>query len=278
MVCGVQEAPREDDEALRETARALGHVSDCVAAAAASPALSPVPPNLLTCRSFVVFETLDKGFVHVVVPQLGLSGPAADDAHFQLKNFITDVLVTRHWFSHGHSLPVTQIMRAIVSLLGTIAKLRCDPVAEQAATAVITACIADVHARHVPACPVALSVSSIACLFFTRALQRLYKAINVADISPEALAASGPSSQEMKLVKECVWDGRCYLYHGKCNRKSMALLVCMCAVSRLLRSLAPAFAADADACDADAMQLLARMQLCKKQQLLQAVSLSHQTA
>ena len=183
MVCGVQEAPREDDEALRETARALGHVSDCVAAAAASPALSPVPPNLLTCRSFVVFETLDKGFVHVVVPQLGLSGPAADDTHFQLKNFITDVLVTRHWFSHGHSLSVTQIMRAIVSLLGTIAKLRCDPVAEQAATAVITACIADVHARHVPACPVALSVSSIACLFFTRALQRLCKAINVADIS-----------------------------------------------------------------------------------------------
>jgi hypothetical protein len=169
-------------------------------------------------------------------------------------------------------------MRAIVSLLGTIAKLRCDPVAEQAATAVITACIADVHARHVPGCPVALSVSSIACLFFTRALQRLCKAINIADISLEALAANGPTGQEMKLVKECVWDGRCYLYHGKCNRKSMSLLVCVCAVSRLLRSLAPAFAVDADACDADAMQLLARMQLCEEQQLLQAVSLGHQTA
>ena len=230
-----------------------------------------------TSRSFVLFEALGKAFVDVVLPQLRLTGPAADDEHFQLKNFITDVLVTRHWFSHGHRLSVTQIMRAIVSLLGTIAKLRCDPVLEQAATAVITACIDDVHARHVPGCPVALPISSIACLFFTRALQRLCKAINVADISLNALAANGPTSQEMKLVKECVWNGRCYLYHGKCNRKSMALLVCMCAVSRLLRSLVPAFAIDADACDADAMQLLARMQLYEEQQLLQAVSLGHQT-
>ena len=58
----------------------------------------------------------------------------------------------------------------------------------------------------------------------------------------------------------------------------MALLVCTCAVSRLLRSLAPDFAVDADACDADVMQLLARMQLWDEQQLLQAVSLGHQTA
>jgi hypothetical protein len=230
-------------------------------------------------RSFVLFETLHKEFAHVVVPQLGLSGPAADDAHFQLENFITDVLVARHCYDYNHSLSVTQIMRAIVSLLGTIVKLRCDPVLEQAATAVITACIADLHALHVPDCPVVLPISAIARIFFTRALQRLCKAINVADISLEALAANWPMSIEMNLVKDCVWDGRCYLYHGNCNRKSMALLVCICAVSRLLRSLAPAFAADADACDADAMQLLARMRLLgEERQLLQAVSLAHQTA
>ena len=232
----------------------------------------------LTRRSFVLFEALDKGFVQVVAVQLGLSASTADDAHFQLKNFITDVLVTRNWLSHGRRLSVTQVVRAMTSLLGTIRRLGCDPTHEQLAIGVITSCIADVHAHRIPSSPVTLTVNSIACLFFTRALQRLYKAINVADISPEALAARGPSSQEMKLVKECVWDGRCYLYHGKCNRKSMALLVCMCAVSRLLRSLSPAFAADADACDADAMQLLARMQLCEEQQLLQAVSLGHHTA
>jgi hypothetical protein len=232
----------------------------------------------LTRRSFVLFETLGKAFVNVVLPQLRLTGPAADDEHFQLKNFITDVLVTRHWFSHGHSMSVTQIMRANVSLLGTIAKLRCDPVAEQAATAIITACIADVHALRVPACPVALSVSSIACLFFTRALQRLCKAIKTDDITMDALAAIGGTNQDMKVVKECVWDGRCYLYHGKCNRKSLALLVSMCAISRLLRSLGAAFAGDADSCDADIMQLLARMLLCQEREILQAISLGHDTA
>ena len=67
-------------------------------------------------------EVLRKGFVKVVAVQLGLSGPDADDAHFQLKNFITDVLVTRHWFSHGHRLSVTQVLRAMASLLGIISK------------------------------------------------------------------------------------------------------------------------------------------------------------
>jgi len=230
----------------------------------------------LTRRSFVLFEALDKGFVQVVAVQLGLSASTADDAHFQLKNFITDVLVTRNWLSHGRRLSVTQVMRAMTSLLGTIRRLGCDPTHEQLAIGVITSCIADVHAHRIPSSPVTLTVNSIACLFFTRALQRLCKAINVDDILKDTLPLKWPNrKQEIQLAIDCVWDGRCYLYHGKCNRKSMALLVSTSAISRLLRSLGPAFGVDADACDADAMQLLARMKLCDEKVLLDAVSRAH---
>ena len=91
-------------------------------------------------------------------------------------------------------------------------------------------------------------------------------------ISKDALHRAWPNrNQETQLVMDCVWDGRCYLYHGKCNRKSMALLVCICAVSRLLRSLGGACADDAAACDADILHLLERMQLCDRRLLLQAV-------
>ena len=232
----------------------------------------------MPCR-FVIFEALDAHFVEVVLPQLGLCGPEANDAHFRLKHFITDVLVTRNWFSHGCSLSLTQVVRAMTSLLAAIVDLRCDDVSQQHATAVITACIADVRACTVPGAPLTMTVNSISCLFFIRALQRLCKAVRVDDISKETLNSKWPNRNlEIQLAMDCVWEGRCYLFHGKCSRKSMALLVCMCAVSRLLRSLDPAFAVDADACDADAMQLLARMQLCEEQQLLQAVSLGHQTA
>ena len=217
-------------------------------------------------------EVLQKGFVKVVAVQLGLSGPDADDAHFQLKNFITDVLVTRHWFSHGHRLSVTQVLRAMASLLGIISKLGCDAASAQVASDAINACITHVHARDHPGSHVTLTVSSMACLFYTRALRRLCKAMNVDDISKEALHRTWPNrNQETQLVMDCVWDGRCYLYHGKCNRKCMALLVCICAVSRLLRSLGGACADDAAACDVDTLHLLERMQLCDGRQLLQAV-------
>jgi hypothetical protein len=214
--------------------------------------------------------------VPVVVAQLGLTGPDADDAHFQLKNCITDVLVTRDWFSHGHSLSVTQVVRAMTSLHVTISTLGCDPASAQCANGVIAACIADVHSCVEPGSSATLTVSSVACLFFTRALQRLCKAINESDILKETLPSKWPNrNQEMQFAIDCVWDGRCYLYHGKCYSKSMALLVSMCAVSHLLRSLGDKCADDAAACDADIMHLLARMQLCDGPRLLQAVYDSH---
>jgi hypothetical protein len=231
----------------------------------------------LTRRSLVVFEALDKAFVQVVAVQLGLSASGADDAHFQLKNFVTDVLVTRNWLSHSHHLSVTQVMRAMTSLLGTIRRLGCDPTQEQLAIAVITSCIEDVHAHHSPGSPVTLTVNSIACLFFTRSLQRLCKAMHVDDITKEALASNGPTSQEMNFIKDCVWDGRCYLYHGKCNRKSMALLVCIHAASRLLRNLGDSHADDANAIDDDIMHLLVRTKLCDGPKLIHAVYESHLT-
>ncbi len=210
--------------------------------------------------------------------QLDLSYPDANDAHCELKQHITSVLVTRNWFSHGRSLSVSQAVRAMMSLHGTIKMLGCDPASEQSVSGFIAACISDVLALHVPGSPTILTVDSIACLFFTRALQRLCKAIKVHDISKENLSAMWPNrSQEMQIVLDCVWNGRCYLYHGKCNRKSMALLVCICAVSHLLRDLGDENVDDANACDADIMHLLARMQLCDGSKLLRAVCDSHST-
>jgi hypothetical protein len=66
-----------------------------------------------------------------------------------------------------------------------------------------------------------------------------------------------------------------YVHHGKCNKKSMALLVCICGVSRLLRILGHSYVDDAAACDADILHLLVRMQLYDGRQLLQAVSDHH---
>ena len=224
--------------------------------------------------SYTVFSILHSKFADIVLPGLALDGANKDDSRILLERLIIDVLVTRNWSVHG-KLSVVEVRRGMQSLLDTLPMLKCDP-----SSMPPVCCAIEEYLREIDnvCAHVALSVTSITCLFFTRALQRLCKAIDVAELSLEALAANGPTSQEMKLVKECVWNGRCYLYHGKCNRKSMALLVCTCAVSRLLRSLGPAFAVDADACDADVMQLLARMQLWDEQQLLQAVSLGHQTA
>ena len=271
MACGVQAVPRRQNEALREAARAVGHVRCGTAVAARSR-----PAPLLTPCRYIIFEALDAHFVKVVLPQLGLCGPEANDAHFRLKHLITDVLVTRNWFSHGHSLSVTQVVRAMTSLRATIAQLGCDVASQQHATTAITACIQHVHACAVPASPVTMTPSAVACLFFTRALQRLCKAVKVDDISKETLNSKWPNRNlEIQLAMDCVWEGRCYLFHGKCSRKSMALLVATSAISRLLRALGPSSAVDADACDADVMQLLARMKLCDEAKLLDAVSSAH---
>jgi hypothetical protein len=222
--------------------------------------------------SDIVFSILHFKFADIVKPGLDLDF----DDKLMLKRLIVDVLVTCNRSVHG-KLSVVEVRRGMQSLLHTLTVLKCDPSLLPPNPVLVAI---EEYLREIDdvCAPVALSVTSITCLFFTRALQRLCKAINVADLTREALVANFPRSQEMILIKEFVWSGRCYLYHGKCNRKSMALLVCICAVSRLLRSLDPAFAVDADSCDADVMQLLARMQLCEEQQLLQAISLGHQTA
>jgi hypothetical protein len=271
MACGVQAVPRRQNEAFCEAARAVGHVR-CSAAAAARLC----PASLLTPCRYIIFEALDAHFVKVVLPQLGLCGPEANDAHFRLKHLITDVLITRNWFSHGHSLSVTQVVRAMTSLRATIAQLGCDVASQEHATKVITTCIEHVRWCTVPGSPVTITPSAVACLFFTRALQRLCKAIKVDDISKDTLPSKWPSRNlEIQVAIECVWDGRCYLFHGKCSRKSMALLVATSAISRLLRTLGPASAVDAEVCDADVMQLLARMKLCDEAELLDAVSSAH---
>ncbi len=247
----------------------------CSAAAAARLPLA----SFLTLYRYIIFEALDAHFVKVVLPQLGLCGPEANSAHFLLKTHITDVLVTRNWFSHGQSLSVTQIIRAMTSLGATIAQLGCDIASlNERATGTITACIADVHACTDPSFPVTMSLNSVVCLFFTRSLERLFRAIKVSVFTKDMLSCKWPNRNlDIQLAIDCVWDGRCYLFHGKCNRKSMALLVATSAICRLMRSLGPAFAVDADACDADVMQLLVRMKLCDEEELLDAIFLAHQS-
>ena len=88
----------------------------------------------------------------------------------------------------------------------------------------------------------------------------------------------------MELQKGIVSKIRYDLHHGKSDGKSLSVLVALCSLSFLLRKLSSghafphAIVAAADACDDDVMQLLARMQLCDEDELLQAVSLGHQAA
>jgi hypothetical protein len=63
---------------------------------------------------------------------------------------------------------------------------------------------------------------------------------------------------EEQLACRMVLQGRHYMFHGAHMRMTLPLLQSACAVSLLLRSLG-APAAVANACDARAMQLMARM-------------------
>jgi len=53
--------------------------------------------------------------------------------------------------------------------------------------------------------------------------------------------------------------------------------VALCSLSSLLRNLPPEHAATADACNADILQLLERMQLCDEGAILAAVAESHRS-
>ena len=111
-----------------------------------------------------------------------------------------------------------------------------------------------------------LSVELHTCLVFMRALQQLRVCASacfpprthdgdITTIIEEILKKCKP---EQQLLCSMVLKGRHYMFHGADTRITLPLLQSACAVSLLLRFLG-APAAAADACDARAMQLMARM-------------------
>ena len=88
----------------------------------------------------------------------------------------------------------------------------------------------------------------------------------------------------LELHKNIVVQCRHELYHGKSNHKCLCVVVALCSLSSVLRSLGQVHAfpraveAAADACDADVLQLLVRMRICDEAELLAAVRNSHLTA
>ena len=114
---------------------------------------------------------------------------------------------------------------------------------------------------------VELSVEQHACLVFMRALKqlrdcardRLPSCAHDDDIGTIIEELSRKRSRpEQQLACSMVLKGRHYMFHGADTRMTLPLLQSACAVSLLLRSLrAPA--EEVDACNARAMQLMARM-------------------
>ncbi len=114
---------------------------------------------------------------------------------------------------------------------------------------------------------VELSVEQHACLVFMRALKQLRDHArdrlpscphdgDIGAIIEEILKKH--SRAEQQLACSMVLKGRHYMFHGAHIRMTLPLLQSACAVSLLLRSLRVP-AEEVDACNARAMQLMARM-------------------
>jgi len=249
----------------------------CVKTLRACPALFDPP------RSYTLFGILQSEFTKVVLHGLTLSGAEMDEIRFKLECLIADVLVTRNWVAH-ETLSVEEVKRGMQSLVDTLTMLKCDPSLLPPVRSTIEGYLREIDDACAPGALPLLSIGSLARLYFMRNSQRLCAAVGERHDVGKAIERMAKGDTLIELQKVFVVKSRHDLQHGKSNGKSLSVMVALCSVLSLLRNLSSTHAfpnditAAADACDADAMQLLARMQLCKEQQLLQAVSLGHQAA
>ncbi len=211
-----------------------------------------------------------------MVPGLSLNGTDMADVRFMLQCSIRDVLVTRHRATHD-KLSAVEVKRGMHSLVHALRMLRCDAAALESVSRVIDSCISDVDRIGSLAHASELSLSSLTRLLFLRHCQRFCVAVGEPSDVVKAISKISKGNVEFEIQKNIVTRGRHDLFHGASNEKCMALLVAFCALSSILRSLGSAHTAVADACDADVLQLLVRMQLCNESVLLNVISHSHQT-
>jgi hypothetical protein len=233
--------------------------------------------------SYTVFSILQKEFTEVVMPGLALVGADSDDIRFRLECLVADVLVTRNWVAHN-TLSVQEVKRGMQSLLDILPLLHCDTSLLPSVRIAIEEHMREVDNASAPGASSELCIGSVARLFFMRNSQRLCTAVGEPHEVDKAIGRMAKGDKLMELQKGVVVKIRHDLHHGKSDEKSLCVIVALCALSHLLRSLSSAHAfphvidAAADACDDDVMHLLALMQLCDEDELLQAVSLGHQAA
>lgn len=246
------------------------------------PALPHAP------RSYTVCDILQSKFHDIVLPGLGLSGADKDNERFKLECLIRDVLVTRNWVAHT-TLSIEEMMRGLQSLVHLLHMLPCDAAQLKCVCDVVDACILDFVRCRSSERVFQLSLNSLARLVFKRHCQRFCDAVGEASEIEKAVKALVDQMAKKKVAvtpsiamcKNIAVATRHEIYHGKCSGASLSVMVAMCALSSLFRTLAQVHAfpkvveAAADACDADALQLLVRMQLCDQARLLKAVEDSH---
>ena len=204
------------------------------------------------------------------------------------------VLVTRNWWSHGSGhvtvAGCTRALQSLIDMLGMMVPVVLSrPADADAALASIQSCITRVESAFSddPAsAPAELSIEFHSCLIFMRALVQLRAAAcssamlktlpHDSDISEIIIAirSAGKLKPEQVVMCDVVDKGRHYMLHGTDTRRTLALLQCTCAVAPLLRFLG-APAAEADACEASAMQLMQRMGISDVKTILQEVVASH---
>lgn len=231
--------------------------------------------------SYTVFAILKNKFTDIVLPGLTLSGADADDTRFKLECLIRDVLVTRNWVSH-ETLSVQEVKRGMQSLVDALPVLNCDPSLLPPVRCAIQGYMTEIDDACAPGASPVLCIGSLTRLLFMRNCHSLCAAVGERHDLGKAIERMAKGNTLIELQKVFVVKIRHDLHHGKSNGKSLSVMVALCSLSSLLRSLSSTHAspsgitAAADACDTDVLQLLARTQLCEEQPLLQAVVDGHQ--
>lgn len=195
-----------------------------------------------------------------------------------LESAIRDVLVARDWDSNS-KLSVQEMKRVMRSLIHALRMLHCDAAALEVLCHTIESCVQNIEQAHSASHSAKLSVGSYSRLLLMRYCQRLCDAVNEpSDVEKAFDKMPNEQNSEFDAQKHLVIKSRRDIYHCSTSSGCISVLVALCAVSSQLRSMGAAYAAAADSCDADVLQLLERMQLCDDSAFLAAAAQAHQTA
>ena len=194
-----------------------------------------------------------------------------------LESVIRDVLVARNWDTNS-KLSVQEMKRGMRSLIHALRMLQCDAAALEVLCDPIESCVNNVEHAHSASHSAKLSIGSYSRLLLMRYCQRLCDAVNEpSDVEKHFDKMPKEQNSEFGAQKTLVIQSRRDIYRCSTSGGCISVLVALCAVSSQLRSLGAAYAAAADSCDADVLQLLERMQLCDESAFVAAAAQAQQT-